>query len=275
MLIPSRALRLNASAGKPLPYVADLQHLYEIGFAPRYGQLIMVAGRSGSQKSGFVMWWVDQMDLSTLYFSGDMSPFTASSRIASTRYGATTEDIEAILDRNDEQTNDLMRALSGSKMQFSFGSPITWQAIDQELRAYVEIHNRYPEAVVFDNLMDFDGAEADYSAQMETMQYITEFTRETGATTFVMHHASDKAMDPRRPWKPPGRNEIKGGMGEKPELTLGVALDNASLDFNVALLKQRMGNQDPSGEHYVSLRCIPELTRFEAKSMSNLHTISK
>lgn len=269
MLIPSRALRLNANSGKPLPHVEDLKHLYEIGFAPRHGQLIMVAGRSGSQKSGFVMWWVDQMDLPTLYFSGDMSPFTASSRIASTRYGQDTEAIEAILARNDDQTNELMRALAGSKMQFSFGSPITWEAVDQEIRAYVEIHNCYPSVVVFDNLMDFDGGEADYSAQMENMQYLTEFARETGSTTIVMHHASDKQMDPRRPWKPPARNEIKGGLAEKPELALGVALDNASLDFNVAVLKQRMGSQDPSGEQYASLKCIPELTRFEAKSMSN------
>jgi len=271
LLIPSRALRLNASSGKPLPYVEGLQSLYDIGFAPRHGQLIMVAGRSGSQKSGFVMWWVDQLDLPTLYFSGDMSPFTASSRIASTRYGLPTEEIEAVLDRNDEQTADLMRVLDGSKFQFSFGSPITWRAVDEELRAYVEIHNAYPSVVVFDNLMDFDGAEAGYTEQMETMQYLTEFCRETGSTTIVMHHASDKQMDARRPWKPPGRNEIKGGMGEKPELVIGVALDNASLDFNMALLKQRMGSQDPSGEQYVSLRCIPELTRFEAKTLQHVH----
>lgn len=265
MLIPSRALRLNANTGKPLPYVAGLKHLYDIGCNPRHGQLIMVAGRSGSQKSGFVMWWVDQLDLPTLYLSGDMSPFTASSRIASTRYGLDTEGIEAVLDRNDEQTVDLMRNLRQSKIQFAFGSPITWKAIDEEIRAYVEIHNAYPSVVVFDNLMDFEGAEADYSAQMETMQYLTEFCRETGSTVIVMHHASDKQMDPRRPWKPPARNEIKGGLGEKPELALGVALDNASLDFNIAVLKQRMGPQDPSGENYVALRCIPELTRFEAK----------
>ena len=271
MLIPSRALRLNANAGQPLPHVPDLAALYEIGFHPRRGQLIMVAGRSGSQKSGFVMWWLDQMDLTTLYFSGDMSPFTASARIASTRYGASTDDIEAILKRNDEQTVDLMRTLGGSKMQFSFGSPITWRAVEEELRAYVEIHNRYPEAVVFDNLMDFDGAESDYSAQMETMQYITEFTRETGSTVIVMHHASDKAMDKRYPYKPPSRADVKGGLAEKPELSLGVALDNASLDFNIAVLKQRMGSQDPSGEQYVSIKCIPELTRFEGKRLQHIH----
>jgi hypothetical protein len=217
------------------------------------------------------MWWVDQLDLPTLYFSGDMSPFTASSRIASTRYGLPTDEIEAILARNDEQTVDLMRTLEGSKIQFSFGSPITWRAVDEEIRAYVEVYNQYPSAVVFDNLMDFDGAEADYSAQMETMQYITEFTRETGSTSIVMHHASDKAMDPRRPWKPPARNEIKGGLAEKPELALGVALDNATLDFNIAVLKQRMGPQDPSGEQYVSIKCIPELTRFESKTLQSIH----
>jgi hypothetical protein len=164
-----------------------------------------------------------------------------------------------------------MRTLEGSKIQFSFGSPITWRAVDEEIRAYVEVYNQYPSAVVFDNLMDFDGAEADYSAQMETMQNITEFTRETGSTSIVMHHASDKAMDPRRPWKPPARNEIKGGLAEKPELALGVALDNATLDFNIAVLKQRMGPQDPSGEQYVSIKCIPELTRFESKTLQSIH----
>lgn len=271
MLVPSRALRLNANSGKPLPYVEDLKNLYDIGFAPRHGQLIMVAGRSGSQKSGFVMWWVDQMDLPTLYFSGDMSAFTASARIASTRCGMPTDEIEGVLDRDDEIKDALLRNLAESKVQFSFGSPITWRAVDEEIRAYVEVYNAYPSVVVFDNLMDFDGAEADYSAQMETMQYLTEFCRETGSTVIVMHHASDKAMDPRRPWKPPARNEIKGGMAEKPEVALGVALDNASLDFNIAVLKQRMGSQDPSGEQYVALKCIPELTRFEGKTLQSVH----
>lgn len=272
MLTPSRALRLNANTGKPLPEVQDLSALYEIGCAPRAGQLIMVAGRSGSQKSGFVMWWVDRMDLSTLYFSGDMSPYTASSRIASTRYGLPLEGIEAVMDANDEQTIDLMRTLDGSKIQFSFGSPITWRAVDEELRAYVEVHNAYPECVVFDNLMDFDGGEADYTAQMENMQYLTEFCRETGSTTIVMHHASDKAMDPKRPWKPPSRADVKGGLAEKPELSLGVALDNATLDFDIAVLKQRMGPQDPAGEQYVSIKCIPELTRFEGKRLQLPHS---
>lgn len=271
MLVPSRALRLNANSGKPLPHVPDLEHLYEIGFAPRHGQLIMLVGRSGSQKSGFAMWWVEQMGLPTLYFSGDMSAFTASSRIASCRYGLPTDEIEAVIERDDEQTVDLMRNLRESKVQFSFGSPITWRAVDEEIRAYVEVHNAYPSVVVFDNLMDFEGAEADYTAQMETMQYLTEFCRETGATVIVMHHASDKAIDPRRPWKPPARNDVKGGMAEKPEISLGVALDNDSLDFNIAVLKQRMGPQDPTGEKYISIKCIPELTRFEAKQMHSLH----
>lgn len=270
MLTPSRALRLSATTGKPLPYVEDLASLYEYGFAPRHGQLIMVAGRSGSQKSGFVMWWVDQMDLSCLYFSGDMSPQTASARIASTRAGYSTEQIESILDADDEQTADLLRTVNDSKMQFAFGSPITWQAVEGELRAYVEIHNRYPEAVIFDNLMDFEGAESDYSAQMETMQYLTEFCRETGSTTIVMHHASDKAMDARRPFKPPSRADVKGGLAEKPEISLGVALCNNTLDFNIAVLKNRMGPQDPSGENYKTLKCIPELTRFQGRKLQSI-----
>lgn len=263
MLTSSRALRLNGSSGKPLPYVEGLEGLYQFGMAPRHGQIIMIAGRSGSQKSGFVMWWVDQMDLPALYFSGDMSAFTASSRIASTRYGLPTEEIENLLgDPDSEQYADLMREVDGSKIQFSFGSPIRWEQIDEELTAYVELWNSYPEVLIFDNLMDFEGAESDYTAQMEVMQLLTELARETGCTVFIMHHASDKALDPKRPWKPPARNEIKGGMLEKPELGITVALNGETLDFNVAVVKQRMGPQDPPAERWITLRCEPELTRF-------------
>lgn len=263
MLTSARALRLNASSGKPLPYVDALEGLYQWGAEPRHGQVIMIAGRSGSQKSGFAMWWVDEMELSTLYFSGDMSAFTASSRIASKRYGATTDEIEEILELGGEHADRLMEALEGSKIDFSFGSPITWQQIDEELTAYVELWNQWPEVIVIDNLMDIEGCESDYGAQTEAMQLITELARETGSTVIVMAHASDKQMDPQRPAKPPARKEIKNGLSEKPELMLTVALDpRNSTIFNVAVPKQRMGRQDSTAEDFVTLRCEPQLTRF-------------
>lgn len=223
----------------------------------------MVAGRSGSQKSGFALWLVDEWDLPTLYFSADMSPFTASARLASKRFGLTTESVEKVMHEGGQIHREMMANLDKSKVDFSFGSPISWRQVDEELAAYVELWDRYPEVMVFDNLMDFDGAESDYAAQMEVMQGLTELSRETGATVIVMHHASDKSWDARgNPWSPPSRAEIKGGLSEKPELSLAVALDPNSLAFHIAVIKQRMGPQDPTAKRWRTLKCEPELTRF-------------
>lgn len=264
MLRPDRALSLNSESGRLLPKVDAFSALYDYGMAPRHGQVIMIAGRSGSQKSGLALWWIDEMNLPSLYFSADMSAFTASARLASKRTGLTTEQVERAMAAGGEAREQCLAALEDSNITFSFGSPITWRAIDEELTAYVELWDRYPDVIAFDNAMDFEGAESDYSAQMEVMQGVTELARETGSTVIIMHHASDKSWDARTdPWSPPSRDQVKGGLSEKPELSLSVALDPNTLAFHVAVIKQRMGPQDPTAKRWKTLRCIPELTRFE------------
>lgn len=227
----------------------------------------MIAGRSGTQKSGFALWWVYEMNLPTLYFSADMSPFTASSRLACTATGDTTEQVEEGMLTGGNQRDRYLRALASSRIQFSFGSPITWRAVDEELEAYVELWDEYPQVIVFDNLMDFEGAEADYTEQMAVMSNATELARITGATVIILHHASDKGWEAKSdPWSPPSRDQIKNGMAEKPELSLTVALDPNSMEYKIAVVKQRMGPSDPSARSWVVIRCEPETTRFHAYS---------
>lgn len=265
MLTAGRALRLNHEGGKPMPEIPALKALYNYGVTIRQGSIVMVAGRSGSQKSGFSMFMALEWDLPTLYFSGDMSAFTASTRVASSVLGMTTEEIEQAMAEGGPRAEQVLEALADSKIQFSFGSPITWRQIDEELDAYVELHNAFPAVIVLDNLMDFEGgAESDYTAQMAVMQNVTEMARATGSTILIMHHASDKSWDAKTdPYRPPSRNEVKGGLSEKPELSLSVALE-PNLTFNVAVIKNRSGKQDPTANTWVRLRCHPEYTRFSA-----------
>lgn len=268
MLNAARALSLNSDSGRKLPEVDGLQGLYQHGLTLRHGQVIMVAGRSGSQKSGFALWLTDELGLDSLYFSADMSAFTASSRLASKRTGLTTDEVEAALSEGGDSRSKVFQSLEDVNITFSFGSPISWRQIDEEMDAYVELHNKYPEVVVFDNLMDFDGAESDYTAQMAVMQNVTALARDTGATVIIMHHASDKSWDATKdPFAPPSRNEIKGGLSEKPEVSLSVALDANTLDFNVAVVKQRMGPQDPTARRWTTLRCEPNVTRFHKRTL--------
>lgn len=266
MFSPARALSLNAESGRPLPRIPALEALYLAGTTPRHGEVLMIAGRSGSQKSGFALWLCEQMGLPTLYFSADMSPFTASSRIASTRTGKTLEQIEAIMAAGGPERDTLLEAMVDSKIKFAFGSPITGEAVDREMDAWVELHDEFPPIVVIDNLMDCEGAEADYTAQMALMQSVTELSRDTGAAVIIMHHASDKSWDSKvAPYAPPSRQEIKGGLSEKPALSLSIALDPNTMDFHVATIKARMGPNDPTGRRFITLRCEPERTRFHKK----------
>lgn len=264
LLTPGRALTLHSDSGRLLPEIPALKVLYDYGCQFRHGQVIMIAGRSGSQKSGLAMWLVKEWNLPTLYFSADMSPFTASCRLASSYTGNTTEEIENAMAMGGPARQRVLEALSQSQITFSFGSPLSWRQIAEELDAYVELWDAFPEVMVFDNLCDFDGAESDYTEQMAVMQGLTELARETGSTVLIMHHASDKSWDARNdPWSPPSRDQVKGGLSEKPELSLSVALNPNSLEFNVAVIKQRSGPQDPTAKRWRTLRCVPELTRFE------------
>lgn len=263
MLTPARSLTLHSESGKELPRIDAFEALYNIGCRPRHGEVVMIAGRSGTQKSGLALFWVAQMNLPTLYFSADMSAFTASSRLASMMTGDTTAMVEAGMAAGGRYREEYLAALSQLNITFSFGSPITWRAVDEELEAWVELWDDYPAVIVFDNLMDFENAESDYTEQMAVMSGLTELARATGATVIVPHHASDKSWEAKSdPWAPPSRDQVKGGLSEKPELSLSVALDPTSMEFRIAVIKQRMGPCDPTARRYATLRCHPEYTRF-------------
>lgn len=266
MLTPLRSLSLNFESGKALPRLPELERLYQRGLELRHGQVVMIAGRSGSQKSGFALWLVNQLDLPTLYFSADMSAFTASARVASMNTGMTTEEVEINMGSNHPNNRrHIEESLENSKIQFSFGSPITLRQVDEELEAYVEFHNAYPTLIVFDNLMDFMGAEGSYEAQMEVMSTATELSRLTGSTVILLHHATDKGWDARTsPWNPPSREQIKNGLSEKPEVALSVAIDPHTRDFRIAIIKQRMGWCDPTANTFDIFEAEPSLTRFHA-----------
>jgi len=265
MLTASRALGLSANSAPELPRVDWLRDLYALGggsgVRPRQGETIMIAGRSGTQKSGLALAWVASMNIPTLYMSGDMSAFQASCRLAGHVLGETTEQV--VEGMKGPGRGRYLEALEFLQIRFSFGKPITWKSLEQEFDAEVELYNRYPRIVVVDNLMDVQGATSDYTAQMDALQTISDMTRDTGSTAMVLHHASDKTWDAQTaPWKPPSRDQVKGGLSEKPELALTVALDPTTLTYRIACVKQRMGPCDPSATTYATLKADPERTRF-------------
>lgn len=280
MLDAARSLDLSADTAPELPRVPDLADLYSLGggsgVRPRQGEMVMIAGRSGSQKSGFALWWCSQMNLPTLYFSADMTARQASIRLACSRLERATEEVEEMLAAGGERAVEVRKALRPLKITFSFGSPITWGAVESELDAWVEIFGAYPKVIVIDNLMDMQGGEADYQAQMTLMQDLHALSRMTEATVMVLHHASDKTWDATNaPGIPPSRRDIKGGLSEKPELILTLGLDPHNRRLNIACVKQRMGPSDLSGGTWATLEVIPEMTLFRRCAGTALRTLGE
>ena len=263
MLTASRGLTLSFGSAPELPRIDELDALYNAGTKFRQGQLVMIAGRSGMQKSGFALWLTQRWNLPTLYFSGDMSLYQTSVRLAQSRLGLLEEEVEMFLAEGGRKAKEIADALADLNTVISSG-PITWNKVERELEAWVELHNSYPSNIVIDNLMDIEGADSDYTAQMDAMQSLSSLKEETESTVFVLHHASDKSYDAsQNPYDPPKRRDIKNGLGEKPELCLTVGFDPLTNEYRVATVKQRMGPNDPMARKYVSLLCVPGQNRFE------------
>ncbi|MFC4336004.1 AAA family ATPase [Salininema proteolyticum] len=257
----AQSLLAGAEAAPELPRVPHLRPLYDLGCTIPAGDPVMVCGRSGTMKSLFVMWLCHMLGLPTIYFSADMNPRTVGFRLAAMATGHTTKQVKAAFARKDGH-GQYVEALASSPISWEYDSPITWAAIDQALDAHVEVWDAWPRILVIDNLMDVEGAAADYTAQMDAMQGITELTRDIGCTTIILHHASDKPQSKQDPWKPPARSEVKGGMSEKPGLSLSVALDPQTNEYRIAVTKNRHGPSDPSAQTWASLYVDPDTCRF-------------
>lgn len=259
------AMSQSSGSRKPLPQTEVLEYLNDkLGLEIYPGQIVMVAGKSGSQKSGFALHLCAALGLETLYFSGDMDLATVSSRLAS--WVTKKPDIakQRVMDIQDEQAISNFTHVNIKSM-----SPISPVRVTQAINSHVLMTGGFPEVIVIDNLMDLEGAESDYSVQMEAMQWITMLARSTGALVLILHHATDKSD--ADPTTPAPRSNIKNGMSEKPEVILSVAADPSPdskiLAVNVACVKNREGPSSVDATNYCRLWARPDLCTYYTSSL--------
>jgi KaiC/GvpD/RAD55 family RecA-like ATPase len=262
MFTAAQTFAAGSTRAPELPRIIELAPLYALGCDLPAGEVTMIAGRSGSWKSGFGMFLCYRLGLPTLYLAADMSPTTVAYRLAAMATGHTTKEVAQRVASDEAARSRYAEILSHSPIHFAYDSPITWDGLDEILDAYVEIWDAFPQVVVFDNFMDIAGASAEYAVQMDAMQTVTELCADLGATVLVLHHATDKGQSRRDPFAPPTRAEVKGGLSEKPALSLSVALVPDTCEYRIAVIKNRHGKSDPMADHYATLWADPERNRF-------------
>lgn len=250
MLSASRSLT-KAATTEPLPLLGALRSLNNAGIVVRRGDLVMITAIPNAGKSLFILYWIAALNLPTLYFSADNSVHTTMTRLLSYVHQTDRKDIEADLD--DEEIGEVMEAdymasLAGSNIEFCFDGSLTMDSITQELSAYVELYDEWPQIIVVDNLINVEGTQ-DHQGQNGILSELHWLARMSGAAVFVLHHASQSNEKPGKapdPTMPRGSNYVQNKVTHYPDLVLSVAADSERGLFRIAGVKVRGDKNDPA-----------------------------
>lgn len=238
-----------AKAGEPLPQLGALGGLYAEGHNFHKGDVIMVAGLPGSAKTMFMLWAAEQFGVSALYLSCDSDAATMTSRLGAMLTGYPASKVRDEMTSDDQARDYYGDVMSTSQLTFCFDSNPSVADIEDELSAYVELHDRFPDVVIVDNLMDvFAGGESELSGHKFVLIELKRLARETGAAVFVLHHARETGAQTDMPSP---RDEVAQKVSQTPAMMLTVARSDDR--FHIAVVKSRHSAFDPSGQRFTTL----------------------
>jgi hypothetical protein len=144
-------------------------------------------------------------------------------------------------------------------VQFCFDANPALPDMQDEVDAWVEKYNTFPDIIVVDNLRNVwngEGSGSEHASYKATQQLLIDFARHTGACVITLHHmvlptAQDKDADEKMRYPRP-QYAIDGKVSQLPDFILSVAKDGD--DFRFAVVKDRYHTFDASGKSYHELR---------------------
>ena len=258
MLSATRAVAKATETGSPLPELDQLADLYAtFDFHPGFGELTVIAGEPGTQKSGFALYWVANMGLPTLYFNADSAMHTMVSRSVACLTGERYRDILGALETEGGQAY-CEDVLSETRINYVPDPDPTLVTIQENIFAWVEMFDEYPKVIVVDNLMDvISGNENEYAGYKEILLSLKQMARTSGAAFFILHHMSEANNASEHP---PPRKALMGKAAQTPENIMSVDLEGDQ--FRVSVVKARSGESDKTGRKFVTLLADPARNQF-------------
>ncbi|MFE2997975.1 DnaB-like helicase C-terminal domain-containing protein [Nocardia sp. NPDC059246] len=254
----NQSRRVRGSAGEPLPIVWEA--LAEKGAIYRRGQLVLICAGPGTGKSGFILNYILEACIPTLYFSADSDAFTQVTRAISKISGITLEE-SAVQFLRDEVSSKTWDALNKIPLRMVYEASPDLDTIEVHMQAYEEVYGDYPSAVIVDNITNVhtDSETSDASSGLEgLMDYLHTMGRNTEACVFCLHHVQGPYNDADKPIPLSG---IKNQIGRVPEMvqTLHKKRNDYGPDtLCVSTVKNRGGRVDPSGEDFAELEFTGE-----------------
>lgn len=258
MLTAARAIT-RAGEATPLPAVPELGALAASGATLRRGQLHMLAGFPQAGKSTLALWWLWRTGARTLFFSADTDSHDMIVRLGAMASGHDVNLVASALETGGEYL--IRDALEGIPIQFCFDSGPTMTTIADELDAYVELWDAYPDAIVVDSAMNVEsGSEDEHSGLRWIMKELHRLAHSTNTAVIVLHHCREEGSTT----EPPARDKIQGKIAQLPELILTMAFDPYEQSLKIAPVKVRSGKPDPTARNYIRLSSQHEMATFTA-----------
>lgn len=241
----ARAVRQKRMGGRPMPTV--FRSLASQGHHIRRGEVTLIAGQPEAGKSLVTLWfatrWVLYDGLRGIYFSADSAELGQAARalsMATVNLPATVA--EGLLESEDPWAIEQMEKLNN--LSWSFEDDLSYENIDEEIQAFVELWGTTPDFIIVDNLTDVEGQNEDeFGTLRRAMKGLTQMARAVDAAVIILHHTSE---DPRVKEEPcPPRSAIFGKVSQKPALIFTVA--NHGNKRPMAAVKDRFARSDKSG----------------------------
>jgi KaiC/GvpD/RAD55 family RecA-like ATPase len=242
---------VESPVGHQLPEILPQLTASQVVF--RQAQLHLVAGQPGGGKTLLALWYAITSKVPSLYISADSDSRTIATRAGAIIMNKDVADVERLMDTEASVLLEDALADGANHVRFAFDPAPSLQDIEEEIEAWIELHGSAPSAVYVDNLMNVASAsDNEWTALRDAMSAFHYMAREYESAFIVLHHVSENEKM-SKPNYPAPRKALMGKVAALPELVLSVALDSASSNYRVAVVKNRHGKADPTAESYVTL----------------------
>lgn len=189
-----------------------------------------------------------------IYFSADSAELGQAARALSMlMLNLSVKEAEQMLESEDPWAMDQMSKMNN--LFWSFEDDLSYENINDEVAAFIEMWGTCPDFIVVDNLTDVEGqAEDEWATQRRALKALVQLARKTDAAVIVLHHTTEDDRVKEDPCPP--RRAIQGKCSQKPALILTVA-DRGS-QRPVACVKNRYGQSDKLGHSAIWFRLNEE-----------------
>lgn len=250
MLSLAKTLRQEGNRGEALPEVFTSFTARGIKF--RRGSLCMIAGVPGSRKTQLALALADSWKVPTLYISNDSDETTVATRLIARRMRVNAERVEERMQLDPKWAATMLT--DTDHVKWSFNPNPSLPEIEEELEAFNEIFGSPPALLVVDVLMKVNYAEdSEHGTALRIVDYLAGLARDFSTCVILVHHCSEAIKG--NPVPP--REAIQQKVSQLPALILNVAPEPWSDNLAVCAVKNRHGEQDPSGKNYFTLKSNP------------------